>query len=298
MQSTTGHCTLHAPHPGNLYRFLFGPHLSHLPKTTSHSCLESSPLHAWNVIDMAFVPTVLFPLTLSALLDHVLSSHTTPSTPTTLLICSDRSAFLQDLSHSLKQHQGADRVNNYEQLLAPSLLNLSRARHVKLAFCASVQALLAYLTAYHRPGYVHAEASEGEEKLVIVNLLALHKPTSAFSAQGLSRAFAAATDTALRTGVELHLVECEATQQLHDVVDLKEDTAMHDDGEDHHHTAPEQVQDPWDQHVPILNISVRRFGSAAGAGHRSWAGRTVKAKRIAARWFHFHDLAGPDEEPE
>jgi hypothetical protein len=43
--------------------------------------------------------------------------------------------------------------------------------------------------------------------------------------------------------------------------------------------------DPWEQEVSILNVSARRFGSAGG--ERAWAGRTVKARRIAARWFSF-----------
>lgn len=233
---------------------------------------------------MALVPAVLYPLTLSALINHVLSSQAA-SSPTTLVICSDRRAFLEDLAHALKQQQGASQNNSLSQLLAPTLHNLSITRHVKLAFCPSVQALLAYLTAYDQPGYVHTHESDGQERLVLVNLLALHKPTSSFSAQGLSRTFAAAVDTALRTGVTLHLVECEGSQRDYEG-DLAHDAAMHD-GEDASRVAA-GPQDPWDQDVSILNLSARRFGSTSG--ERSWAGRTVKAKRIAARWFRFHNL--------
>jgi hypothetical protein len=49
-----------------------------------------------------------------------------------------------------------------------------------------------------------------------------------------------------------------------------------------------QTQDPWEQNVSILNVSAKRFGS--GTNERAWAGRTVKAKRIAARWFRFHSV--------
>ncbi|KAF2630959.1 hypothetical protein BU25DRAFT_407529 [Macroventuria anomochaeta] len=242
---------------------------------------------------MAFVPTVLYPLTLPALLGHVLSTQSA-SSPTTLIICSDRGTFLGDVAHSLKQQQDTSQNNNLKQLLVPTLHNLSTTRHIKLAFCASVQALLAYLTAYDRPGYVHVDESEGKERLVLVNPLALHKPTSSFSAQGLSRTFAAAVETALRTGATLHLVECEGRRDSHEV-DGGDDVAMPDREEEGHVTAEEQ--DPWDQDVSILNVSTRRFGS--GAGERAWAGRTVKAKRIAARWFRFQDLAGHhmNEEP-
>ena len=235
---------------------------------------------------MAFVPTVLYPLTLPALLDYLLSTQSA-SSPTTIVICSDRRTFLDHLAYSLKQQQGTSQSNNLKQLLVPTLHNLSTTRHVKLAFCASVQALLAYLTAYDRPGYVHVDDSEGKERLVLVNLLALHKPTSSFSAQGLSRTFATAVETALRTGATLHLVECEGKRDGHGE-DLEDDVAMPDEEGDDQITAEER--DPWGQDVSILNVSARRFGSSAG--ERAWAGRAIKAKRIAARWFRFQNLAG------
>lgn len=242
------------------------------------------------------VPTVLAPLTLPALLNHVLStqSASSSSSPTTLVVCSDRHAFLDDLAHSLRQHHDTVQGNGLEQLLVPSLHNLSITRHVQLAFCASVQALLAYLTAYDRPGYVHVEESEGQERLIVVNPLALHRPTSSFSAQGLSRTFATVVDTASRIGATLHIVECQGSRRGSEM--HFEDDASMLDGEDEVHVTAEE-QDPWEQDVSILNVSARRFGPASS--ERAWAGRTVKAKRIAARWFRFHDPAGhcSNEEP-
>ncbi|KAF9694452.1 hypothetical protein EKO04_007508 [Ascochyta lentis] len=235
----------------------------------------------------AFAPTVLHPLTLPALLDYVLTTQAASSSPTTLVICSDQNTFLDDLAHALEHQQRVHQHSSLQPLLTPTLHNLSTTRHVKLAFCASVQALLAYLTAYDRPGYVHADESEGRDRLLLVNPLALHRPTPSFSAQGLSRTFAAAVDTALRTGAMLHLVECEGMRVSHGD-DVGEHTAMWDDDEEHLVTAEDQP--PWDQDVSILNVSARSFGS--GAGERAWAGRTVKAKTIAARWFRFQHLAG------
>ncbi|KAJ4379688.1 hypothetical protein N0V86_004870 [Didymella sp. IMI 355093] len=234
---------------------------------------------------MALEPTVLYPLTLPALLDHVLATQSAAS-PTTLVVCSDRPTFLDELAHSLKQQHETSQTNNLKQLLVPTLHNLSTTRHVKLAFCTSVQALLAYLTAYDRPGYVHVDESEGKERLVLVNLLALHKPTSSFSAQGLSRTFATAVETALRTGATLHLIECLGRRSVFEEAHGDHATIHGDEGEDR---VPAAEQDPWDQDVSILNVSARRFGS--GTGERAWAGRTVKAKRIAARWFRFHNLS-------
>ncbi|OSS44041.1 hypothetical protein B5807_11297 [Epicoccum nigrum] len=284
------------------------------PASTSHlpvNCLCSVPMHAiagterplgstWSM-DVALEPTctptatVLWPLALPALLDHVLSTQS--ASPTTLVICADQSTFVQDLAHSLGQHQGTEQGDSLKHLLVPTLHNLATTRHVKLAFCASVQALLAYLTAYDRPGYVHFEESEGRERLVIVNPLALHKPTSSFSVQGLSRSFAAAVEAAQRTGAALHLVECESEQQNQHVhVHVEDDTLMLES--DHGGGSAAEPQDPWDQDVPILNVSARRFGS--GVGERAWAGRTVTAKRIAARWFRFHNLGNSSmpEEPQ
>lgn len=244
-------------------------------------------------MELASEPTVLWPLTLPALLDHVLSTQS--ASPTTLIICSDQSSFLQDLAYSLEQHRGTDQGDSLKHLLVPTLHNLATTRHIKLAFCASVQALLAYLTAYDRPGYVHFEESEGRERLVIVNPLALHKPTSSFSVQGLSRLFAAAVETAQRTGATLHLVECEGGWQIQHV--HAEDDALMLEGDDGGSFAAEP-QNPWDQDVSILNVSARRFGSSAG--ERAWAGRVVKAKRIAARWFRFHNLTNSSmhEQPQ
>lgn len=232
------------------------------------------------------VPTVLAPLTLPALLHYILSTQSA-SSPTTLVVCSDQKAFLEHLADSFRRHHDTMQTNSLKQLLVPSLHNLSTTRHVKLAFCASVQALLAYLTAQDRPGYVHVDESEGKERLIVVNPLALHKPTSSFSAQGLSRMFATAVDTASRTGAALHLVECQGGRSSSDV-HLEDDASMMDAEDDARDTAEEP--DPWDQHVSILNVSARRFGAAVG--ERAWAGRTVKVKRIASRWFRFHDPAG------
>lgn len=246
---------------------------------------------------MALEPTVLYPLTLPALLSHILSTQSA-SSPTTLVICSHRSTFLGELAHSLsQQHETSlpadSKQLNLKQWLVPTLHNLSTTRHVTLAFCASVHALLAYLTAYDRPGYVHVDESEGRERLVLVNLLALHEPTSSFSAQGLSRTFATAVETALRTGATLHLVECEGRHNVSGPVP-DDDGAM--SGEEEDDRLPGAAQDPWDQDVSILNVSARRFGS--GTGEHAWAGRTVKAKRIAARWFRFHNLSSHDTNAE
>ncbi|KAF1838108.1 hypothetical protein BDW02DRAFT_489811 [Decorospora gaudefroyi] len=230
-------------------------------------------------------PTVLHPLTLPGLLHHVLTTQSAPC-PTLLIVCSSQHMFLQDLACSLKQGPGHGQTDSLESLVAPTLHNLLLTRHVKLAFCASVQALLAYLTAYGLSGTGHVGDAGGRERLFLVNPLALHASTPSFSAQGLSRTFATAAEIALRRSIHLHMVECEGRRAQLEEQD-EEDVPMAN-GRDENQE--ETVDDPWEQEVGILNVSARRFGS--GPGERAWAGRTVRAKRIAARWFRFHKLPG------
>lgn len=232
---------------------------------------------------MSPTPTVLRPLTLSGLLHHVLTTQSSTS-PTLLIICSDQADFLQHLAVSLQKSHGEPETDELERLLAPSLHNLVTTQHVRLAFCPSVQALLAYLTAYGHSAAGPVGEGEGRERVLLVNPLALHAATPSFSAQGLSRCFATAADTALKTGVRLQVVECEGSRGPR-AAPVEEDAEMETDPETQGETA---MEDPWEQEVSILNVSARRFGS--GSGERAWAGRTVKTKRIAGRWFHFEQV--------
>lgn len=191
---------------------------------------------------------------------------------------------MEYLATSLRQSCGEPATDELERLLAPSLHNLFTSRHVRLAFCPSVQALLAYLTAYGHTAAEPIAETKSKERVVLVNPLALHAPTPSFSAQGLSRCFATAADAALNTGVQLHIVECEGNYDT-SAAPAEEDVEI----DTEHETRREAIiGDPWEQEVSILNVSARRFGS--GSSGKAWAGRTVKVKRIASRWFHFDQL--------
>jgi hypothetical protein len=239
------------------------------------------------LLEMAVPPTVIYPLTLPALLNHVLATQSS-SAPTLLIVCSSREDFLQDLLYALQlQHSQAE--NGLQQLITPTLHNLFTAQHVRVSFCASVQALLAYLTAY--AGATSNRGGEGERgaggRIVLVNPLSLHAPSPSFSAQGLSRMFAAAVEAAFRVDAALVIAECPREAQPsnhHDREGLGE-TAMETEEE---HARGESQEDLWEQEVSILNISAKKFGS--GNADRAWAGRTIKVKRIAARWCQFREL--------
>jgi hypothetical protein len=236
-------------------------------------------------------PTVIYPLTLPTLLQHVLSTQSSTA-HTTLIICSSRESFLQDLLTSLQQQEDEHDAETLQRLITPTLHNLATARHVKVAFCASVQTLLAYLTAYSNGG----GDEKSKERLVLVNPLGLHAPTPSFSAQGLSRTFAAVVETATRVGAVLVVAECQKSAR-DTTVDRgyagEIDVDMERADESPHEDAIEV--DPWEQEVAILNVSAKKYGS--GNSDRAWAGRTVKVKTVAARWFHFHKLSVPGREP-
>ncbi|KAF2121357.1 hypothetical protein BDV96DRAFT_640751 [Lophiotrema nucula] len=248
----------------------------------------------------ASIPTVLFPLTLPALLKYILatqSTTTTSPTTTTLVVCSSRDVFLQALLSALQQEEEEDaELGILGQLITPTLHSLFTSRHVKVAFCSSVQNLLAYLAACSRSdGNVKEKA--GKERLVLVNPLSLHAPTPSFSAQGLSRTFAAAVETAFRLDARLWVVECEDVGTRawdHSRLDGEDEEMMqgvmetHEEEDQQRAQATSQEDDPWEQDVPILNVSARRYGS--GSGDRAWAGRTVNIRRIAGRWFHFRKV--------
>jgi hypothetical protein len=239
---------------------------------------------------MAFPPTVLYPLTLVGLLHHILTTQS-GTAATTLVICSSRDTFLGSLSQSLQQGQSNDENRDLQNMVTPSLQNLFTARHIKLAFCASVQALLAYLTAYGQDGHAQTVEPGQKARIVLVSPLALHTSTMSFSAQGLSRAFAAASEAALKTNTVLYVVECCVEKSNCEQQSDAEDTEM-SNGSDEEHVTEQGVEDPWEQEMPILNVSARRFGSSSG--ERAWAGRTVKAKNVAARWLRFQKLEDDD----
>jgi hypothetical protein len=151
------------------------------------------------------------------------------------------------------------------------------------------------------------ESEEEEQQhpvLVLLNPLALLAPTPSFSAQGLGRLVAAGVEAVGRAGARLLVVECvggagmgqrgvvgEGEGEGEDVdmeLGLDEEDAR--DGEGVEGRFDSREEDPWEQDIPILNVSARRFGS--GGGERGWAGRTVKARRVMERWCRFSSLEG------
>ena len=256
----------------------------------------------------SFTPIVLESTDLAAFVQYVLSRHAERST---LIVCSSKEGFVKQLQaatseqHSEPQEGGevggaihpstvlsagirADSTERHDWS-TPKLRLLTSSRTVKVAFCPEVRYLRAYLATYaHRMPQqdISIATRSGNEKriLAILNPIQSHRPTSAFSAQGLSRTLSIAVEAAHNTGSRLILTECPGEMQA----SLPEDTPIF--GEDHAPAAP-PVANVWDEEVSILNVTTKSFG----AGERGWVGRTIKPRTIAERWCTFETLSTQED---
>lgn len=153
-------------------------------------------------------------------------------------------------------------------LRTPTLRLLSTSRTLRVVFCPDVTHLRAYLATYSMA--VAERSSEGgstqpkdaQPILAILNPIELHRPTSAFSAQGLNRTFSVAIEAANVTNSKLILAE----------VPISPTTG--------------QSSDSWDEELSILNVTTKRLGDLS-------VGRTVKARTVASRWCTFENMPRP-----
>lgn len=253
---------------------------------------------------MTYSPAVLHPVPLPSLLEYLLSRCTGPIT---VVICSSQEVFLRDLLQSI---EARPRVDNSYDLLTPTLQLLKRSRTIKMAFCSSLQVLHAWLCSHSTqstPISNHdtniRKTSQIDDKvsqvpmLIVVNPIALHRETSAFSAQGLSRAFAAMVEAAAKTRRKLLIAECPVPGIAGNRRAGMIATDDQDEGEAENisYQAEQARLDPWDEDVSILNVTTKSFG----AGERGWAGRTVKIGQVAGRWCRFessHEITAAGNE--
>jgi hypothetical protein len=229
-------------------------------------------------------PVVLEGIDIPGLIQYVLDKHTAPST---IVVCSSKDAFLKQLQAALTEHAAAqaENVAPRQQLLTKRTLRLlAFSRTVKLVFCPELAHLRAYLATYpycdeaSSPSTAQVSSSAPFHRiLVILNPIQIHKPTSAFSAQGINRTFATAVDAASATGSQLIFAECPHT----------DDSAPTDEAipfaDDSTATAVQAEGGPWDEAVSILNVTTKSFGT----GERGWVGRTVTVRSMAGRWCRF-----------
>ncbi|KAF2754550.1 hypothetical protein EJ05DRAFT_144833 [Pseudovirgaria hyperparasitica] len=206
------------------------------------------------------------------------------NTKVTILICETRSDFETRIILEL--------LATGSNILHPTLERLSNSRYIDLRFCSTAEALHAYLTAYSVKSTASIDEDTEASVLAIVDPIKMHEMSPLYSAQGLSKFFAAAVDASTISGAQLYVVECAVPLLRSTSIDIPMDDYNDTPAEA---TSPgldlEEVSiateiDPWNAEVPILNATTRTFGP----GQRGWMGRTVGIKRIAARWCIFKRL--------
>lgn len=229
---------------------------------------------------LSHTPIALNPLSCTQFINFVLRHHTTPST---LIICSSREDFLQqlqatinythprDASANLSDSPSSDRIQpGLHPLLIPTIHLISKSKSVNLAFAPTLPHLRAYVATYTAVAKPEPTPSTftnpGSQypMLAVWGLANLHRLTAEHSAQGLSRSLAAVVETAKFNGQKLVLAES---------ITLNAEVESVDTG---------SVDDPWKEQVPLLSGSVR-----FGGEDTMWAGKTVEAARVVAKWCRF-----------
>lgn len=214
----------------------------------------------------------------SKFLTQLLEQHAPPST---LIVCSTREFFLERLLIEFRQESQVLTVSSQKNdtqttdcsFFPPTLHLIAKSKSISLAFTPTLPHLRAYLATYAHPitspdeQIIYEKPGTHIPTLAILNPLTLHRPTSDFSAQGLSRTFALLIDAAAREGMQLLVTECHL---------IPEDEEMQTDEDG----ASRTPRDPWSEQVPLLNGSIR-----FGGEERLWAGRTVEVRKVVSRWF-------------
>ena len=163
------------------------------------------------------------------------------------------------------------------------------SRTVKVVFCPDITHLRAYLATYTLRSAddtatdMVLDSGDRKRILAVLNLVRLHRPTSAFSAQGLNRTLSIAVEAAYHANCQLLIAECSGPEVSEGVIVVEDamESAMDADTADQ--TMPRSL---WDEEVSILNVTTKSFG----AGERGWVGRTMKLRTIAQRWCTFEEL--------
>ncbi|KAL8645013.1 MAG: hypothetical protein Q9210_006951 [Variospora velana] len=228
------------------------------------------PPHTPSQSGLALPPTACH-----ALIDYILQNH---EAPTTMVICSSREAFLVGLQSSMQ----ADNLNeitvdsgpldaSIHPLLIPTIHQLAASSSIATAFTPSLLHLRAYLACYapardpEPTSNTLARRGSQSAMLVIYGLLKLHRDTTEYSVQGLSRSLVIAVEAANTWQMRLTLVE-----PLEDTQPSAPEPIME--------TEAVSPPDPWSEQVPLLNSSLVPTNGS------TWAGRTVEVGAVVARW--------------
>jgi hypothetical protein len=241
-------------------------------------------------------PIVLEVASIADFIEYVISQSATPST---LIVCSSKDVFTEwvrqsrhhgfqsdddEEARSIQRSSDTTMADLESDRFAPTLRMLFDSRKVRAVFCRDVAQLRAYLTLYKTKVVQQQEQQEQTQSrvpmLAVLNLIGLHRHTSAFSACGLNRSMAVAVEAAHHTGSKLVLAEI--LQNF-----TPSDDAANPDSSPADDMADISTTNPWLEEVSMMNVTTKSFG----AGERGWVGRTVAIATIAQRWCSFKALS-------
>lgn len=239
-------------------------------------CHRTTPLN---------MPSTYFPVVLDCdspvrFLQYMLRQNSKPST---VVVCSTREEFLKDILSECRADAGCSSIGRHPDsvyqhpLLIPTIRLLNSSKSMSLAFVPSLAHLRAYLGIY-APITDSANENDPYDKpgtkgpiLAVVNALRLHRNTCDFSAQGLSRTFAAAVDVATGNHMRLIVLEFLVAANKTQHSEPTDDNVTH--------------ESVWGEKIPLLNGSLRLEDQ-----HRAWIGRTVEARQVLEQWCKFESL--------
>ncbi|KAL8760929.1 MAG: hypothetical protein Q9184_002897 [Pyrenodesmia sp. 2 TL-2023] len=213
-------------------------------------------------------------MTCSALIEHVLRYHRAPSA---VVVCSSRESFLESLHSALQaEHTAEDSAetgrtdDSLHPILLPTIHQLANSRTNEIAFAPTLPHLRAYLASYTPtrpstpPSTAFDKSGSRVAMLVVYGLLNLHRATTEYSVQGLSRTLAVAAEAANTWGMRLTLVEApEPPGTPFNEPVMGAETA--------------NSQNPWAEQLPLLNSILTL------SNDRAWVSRTVDVGAVVAR---------------
>ncbi|KAI0132431.1 hypothetical protein BJ170DRAFT_613912 [Xylariales sp. AK1849] len=259
---------------------------------------------------MSPTPVILSPALPSELLTYILNHHVYP---TTLIICSTRSDFLQSLAEDVETQSepgpqpggtseqgssGQDQAplpephNNKHSLFASPLSQLAISRHIRTVYLATVTHLRAYLAVFSlsdskilSPPPSFSAMGRKPPHLIVYGAIELHRDTSEWSAQGLGNTAAALVETGHRLGWRVSVIEPRSGCEIRG-----EEGVQRGGGE------VGEFEVLLRERIPVLSGGIRRMGLDSEEG--SWSGRTVEVGKAMGRWFTFQRGEWGDEQSE
>lgn len=217
-----------------------------------------------------------------------------------IIICSSKERFVDAVKSAGEQQRVSDTATTadgdhhnasirIQDLFdtALTLRSIAACRTLKLVFCHDLAHLRAYLASLLIPLSTPDSQSAHSNRLVLINMLHMHRSTRSWSAQSLNRSLAAAIDAAAARHSDLLLCE-DATLQCESVdMDLPSSSPVpQQEAALSVQTTPDVSEGSiWDEEVGLIGFHVKTFGNS----NTRWTGRPVKVRDVVTRYLPFHD---------